>query len=268
MQIYSLEHQSYLKKRRKEKLIIHIFRIIIIFIFFGLWELLSQYKIINTFLFSSPSRICSTISNLIKDGLLFKNIFVTIYEIGISFIISSLLGIIISIIMWRYKILSKIIEPFLTIINSLPKVALGPLIIIWVGSNTNSIIFMALMINIFVTILGIYNSFISVNNNYIIMIKSFGANTFQIFTKIIFPSSIIGIISTLKLNISMSLIGVIMGELLVSKNGIGYLIMYGSQVFNIDLVLSNVFILGFISYAMYYVIENIELLLKKKYELL
>ena len=153
----------------------------------------------------------------------------------------------------------KIFDPYITVLNSLPKVALGPLIIIWIGSGIKSIVFMSLLISVFITIINIYNGFISVNKNYITMLKSFGASNLDVFFKIILPSNIYNIISTLKINVSMNLIGVIMGELLVSKNGIGYLIMYGSQVFNIDLVITGIFILGFISYIMYYLIEKVEL---------
>ena len=142
--------------------------------------------------------------------------------------------------------------------------ALGPLIIIWVGASTNSIIFMALLINTFVTIINIYNSFISTNHNYVVLLKSFKAKKHQIFLKCILPSNYINIINALKINISMSLIGVIMGELLVSKKGLGYLIMYGSQVFNIDLVITSVVILGIISYLMYFIIEKIENYLENK----
>ena len=160
--------------------------------------------------------------------------------------------------MWSNTTLSKIVEPYLTVLNSLPKVALGPLIIIWVGASINSIIFMSLLISTFVTIINIYNSFISTDKNYIVLMKSFGASKWQIFSKVVFPSNFKNIISALKINISMNLIGVIMGELLVSKQGIGYLIMYGSQVFNLDLVISGIFILMVVSYLMYLGIGYIE----------
>ena len=156
---------------------------------------------------------------------------------------------------------SKIIDPYITIINSLPKVALGPLIIIWVGASTNSIIVMALTISLFTTIINIYTGFISVDKEYITMLRSFNASRFDIYRYVIIPSNLSNIISTLKINISMSLIGVIMGELLVSKAGLGYLIMYGSQVFNLDLVISSIFILGIISYIMYFILDKVS---KKK----
>ena len=149
-------------------------------------------------------------------------------------------------------------DPYLTVINSLPKVALGPLIIIWVGASTNSIIVMALMISLIISIINIYNGFTTTNESFIKLLKTFKANKSQIFMKVILPSNKLTIINALKINISMSLIGVIMGELLVSKMGLGYLIMYGSQVFNINLVITSVVILGVVSYLMYYIISIIE----------
>lgn len=264
MSTYSDEHKKYLKKLKKEKTIVFIFRILIISMFLIAWELLSDYKIINSFTSSSPIKATKTIIELFRDGSLIKHIGVTLYEVLISFFIASTVGMITAIILWSNKIVSKIIDPYLTILNSLPKVALGPLIIIWVGASINSIIFMALLINTFITIINIYNSFISTDKNYIILLKSLKTSKFKILTKVVLPSNYLNIISALKINISMSLIGVIMGELLVSKNGLGYLIMYGSQVFNIDLVIASVIILGIISYLMYFIIEKIEIYIKNK----
>lgn len=258
MKNYSLEHLMYLKKMKKEKIFIIVSRFFIVLFFLFLWEFLSRVGIINTFLFSSPSRICNTICGLIKDGSFFKHFNITIYEVIVSFILSNIFGFIIAVLFLISNKVYKIFDPYITVLNSLPKVALGPLIIIWIGSGIKSIVFMALLISVFITIINIYNGFISVNKNYIIMLKSFGASNLDVFFKIILPSNIYNIISTLKINVSMNLIGVIMGELLVSKNGIGYLIMYGSQVFNIDLVITGIFILGLISYIMYYLIEKVE----------
>ena len=258
MYTYSFEHTSYLKERKKEKRIIATFRILIILIFLISWEILARFNIINTFLFSSPGRVINTIIKLFNTGELLKHMGITLYEVFISFSLASIIGIIIASILWRFEKLSKIVDPYITIINSLPKVALGPLIIIWVGASMNSIIVMALTISLFTTIINIYTGFINVNTNYIIMLKSFKASQFDIYKKVILPSNISNIVSTLKINISMSLIGVIMGELLVSKSGLGYLIMYGSQVFNLDLVISSIFILGIISYLMYFIIDKIE----------
>ena len=260
----SNEHKAYLKKIRKENILVFLFRFLIIFFILILWEVLARMEVINTFTFSSPSRVVTTLIGLVKSKVLFTHIGVTLYEVFISFILATLIGLVFSIILWSLPLVAKIFDPYLTILNSLPKVALGPLIIIWVGASTNSIIFMSLLISTFITIINIYNGFINTDKSYITLMKAFRANKFDIFRKVIIPSNYINMISTLKINISMNLIGVIMGELLVSKKGIGYLIMYGSQVFNIDLVITGVFILGFISYFMYIIVDKLELIILNK----
>ena len=254
----SLNYKKYLKKRNKEKRLILFLQILIITSFLIIWELCSNSGIINSFLFSKPSLVYKTLVSLINQNNLFNHILTTTKEVFISFILASLIGFSIASIMWFSKITAKVIDPYLTILNSLLKVALGPLIIIWIGANPNSIIFMAVMIIVFITIINMYQSFISVEEYYITLLKSFNATKKQIFIHLIVPSNKKNIINCLKVNISMSLIGVIMGELLVSKQGLGYLIMYGSQVFNINLVITGVVVLAFISYLMYLVITYIE----------
>ena len=255
---YSEEHSDFLLKIKNEKKIIFICRLSIIILFLLLWEFLVRCNVINSFLFSSPSKIINTLFNLIKEYHLITHIKITLFEVMISFFISAVFGILISSFLWANDIIFKIIEPYLTILNSLPKVALGPLIIIWFGASIKSIIFMGVIISIFITIINIYTGFISTNKNYVIMLKSFGANKWQVFKYVVLPSNVSLIISSLKINMSMNLIGIIMGELLVSKKGLGYLIMYGSQVFNINLVISCIFIIGVLSYIMYLLIAKIK----------
>lgn len=258
MSIYSKEHLEYLKKEKINKILVHLTQFIIILLFFGIWELFAKLEIINTFLYSSPSKIIKTIITLFQNNSLFNHIGITIYEVIISFLISSILAFMISTILWKNKFISRVFEPFLTIINSLPKVALGPLIIVWAGASIKSIILMSLTISLFITIINLYQGFISTNENYITLLKSFNATKKDIFIRAILPSNKENIISTLKINMSMNFIGVIMGELLVSKSGLGYLIMYGSQVFNITLVITSIIILSILSFLFYYLINYIE----------
>lgn len=254
----SEERKRYLSKIKREKLFVSFFRFLIIFIFIIGWEILARFDIINTFTFSSPSLIIKTFTELLRNGSLFSHIGITLYEVILCFLLATIIGLLFAVLLWFVPIFSKIVDPYLTVLNSLPKVSLGPLIIIWVGASINSIILMSLLISTFITIINIYNGFTSTNKNYIILLKSFGANKWQIFKYVVFPSNMQVIISALKINISMNLIGVIMGELLVSKKGIGYLIMYGSQIFNINLVITGVVILGIISYLMYFIIDTFE----------
>ena len=258
------EREIFLKKIKRTNRFITIWRFLIIIIILTLWEICARFHIVNTFLASSPSLVINTFISLINDGSLFRHIFVTLFEVLTSFIISSILGIVIATILWNSRTLAKIVDPYLTIMNSLPKVALGPLIIIIIGASNFSIIVMALLISTFITIINIYHSFFVTDKNYIILLKSMNASKRQLFFKVVLPSNIINIINTLKVNISMNFIGVIMGELLVSKEGLGYLIMYGSQVFNINLVITSVVILAILSYLLYIVVELIEKYFKKK----
>ena len=143
-------------------------------------------------------------------------------------------------------------------LNSLPKVAIGPLILIWCGANIKSVIIMALLINLIVSLVTIYTGMLNVNKNHLLLFKSFRASKLQTLYYLIIPSSLSSIISSIKLNLSLSFIGVIMGEFLVSKEGIGYLIIYGTQVFNLDLVISGILILCVVATVMYYLIVFFE----------
>lgn len=256
--MFSDEHKNYLKKIKKQNKIVIFFKIFIILAFMSLWEICAKLEIINPFLTSYPSQIILTIFDLFKENNLLLHIWITLYETIISFLLASITGIIIASILWSSKTIFRILDPYLTVLNSLPKISLGPLIIIWVGAGTNSIIFMALLITVFTTTVNMYNSFITTDPYKIILMKSLGATKMQIFSKLVFRGNIPSLINTLKINISLSLIGVIMGELLISKQGLGYLITYGSQVFNLNLVLTSIFVLGIISYLLYIIIDLLE----------
>ena len=223
----SEEYKKFLKKIKRDNFLVFFTQIFIIILFFIVWQILANKGLINTFLVSSPSKVFNTIIDLIKENNFWNHILTTLYEIIISFIIGNLIGLIFASILWFNKFLSRVFEPFLTILNSLPKVALGPLIIVWAGANTKSIIIMALLISAIISIINIHNAFKTTDENKIKIIKSMGGNKLQIFTKVVIPSNILNIIESFKINVSMCFVGVIMGELLVSKEGIGYLIMYG-----------------------------------------
>lgn len=258
MSTYSKEHKEFLKARKKNKILVLFLQILIITLFLIIWEFSSRKGLINSFLASSPTKVYDTISSLLKQNNLWPHIYITTYETIVSFILASLIGFLVASLLWWNKTVAKVIDPYLTVLNSLPKVALGPLIIIWIGASTKSIIFMALMISCFVAIINIYNGFMSTDKYYIILLRTLNATKLQIFTKLIVPSNKKNIINCLKVNVSMSLIGVIMGELLVSKKGLGYLIMYGSQVFNLNLVITGVVLLAILSYIMYEIVSYIE----------
>lgn len=262
--MYSIEHKLFLKKIKKNKIFILVTQISIILLFIILWQILADLKVINTFISSSPKQVINTIVSLHKTNNLYNHVWITIYETLVSFSLGTIIGILVASLLWYNKFIAKVIDPYLTILNSLPKVALGPIIIIWCGAGMKSIILMALFISVIITIINVYQGFINVDDNKIKLLKSLGAYKLQIYFKLLLPGSFSNIISTLKINISMSLIGVIMGELLVSKEGIGYLIMYGSQVFNLSLVMTGIIILCIVSTIMYYLVYLLEKKLTKK----
>ena len=261
--MYSSEFKKYLKKKKIKKILIIFSQISILLVCILLWEYLANKEIINTFIYSSPSRMLNTIINLYVDNNLFNNIWTTVYETVISFSLATIFGTIIAIMFWYSKFFYKVMEPYLTVLNSLPKVALGPIIIIIFGANINSIIIMALLISLIITISNVYSGFINTDKNKIKLLNSFNATKWQILKYLVIPSNYHIIINSLKINVGMSLVGVIMGGFLVSKSGIGYLINYGSEVFNLDLVFAGIIILLIVSYLMYLVVLYIEKVLIK-----
>lgn len=256
--MFSIEHKLFLKKQKRLERLILFTQLFIVFFFLILWQFLADKNMINTFITSSPKMVLETILKLIREDNLFYHIWVTIYETIISFSCGTLLGIVIASIMWWNPFIRKVMDPYLTVLNSLPKVALGPIIIVWCGAQMKSIILMALFISVIVMIMTVIESFENVDSNKLKLMKVLGAKKRQIFFMLVLPSSKKTIISALKICVSMSLIGVIMGEFLVSKSGVGYLIMYGSQVFNLNLVVAGIFILAVLSWIMYSVIYYIE----------
>lgn len=246
----SKDRMVYLRKQKTNKIAILTVQILIVVGFIALWEILANLGIIDSFITSKPSRIVKTFMNLSSNNLL-THLGVTCFETIVGFGLGAILGILIAIILWWSNFLSKVADPFLVVLNSLPKIALGPVIIIWVGAGMGAIIVMALAISLIVTVLEILNGFLNTDKELLKMAKTFNASKLQILTKIVIPANISTFINSLKVNIGLSLVGVISGEFLVSKAGLGYLIVYGGQVFQLDLVMTSVIILSIVAAIMY-----------------
>ena len=261
----SSDRKKYLRKVNLKRFSIFLTQIIILFVFVIAWEMLARCEIIDSFITSQPSRILETFMNLSSNDLV-HHLCVTLFETIVGFFLGTLFGIFIAIILWLSPFLSKVFEPFLVVLNSLPKVALGPIIIIWVGAGTQSIIVMAIAISLIVTILENLNGFVHTDTDKIKMAYAFKANKFQILTKIVIPANIPTFINSLKINIGLSLVGVISGEFLVSKAGLGYLIVYGGQVFQLDLVMTSVILLGIMAAIMYEIIVILEKMVLKNHK--
>lgn len=205
----SKEYILYLRKLRINKFLVYMTQFLILALIIFIWEYLANKEIINAFIYSSPSRIVKTIFEIYEGNNLFNHIWVTIYETVISFSLATILGTLIAILLWYSRFLYKVFDPYLTILNSLPKVALGPIIIIICGANVKSIIIMALLISLIITISNVYAGFINTDKNKIKLLKSFKATKVQMLRYLIIPSNYAVIINALKINVSMSLVGVI-----------------------------------------------------------
>lgn len=247
----SYQHKKYIDEIYNKKFWIHFTQIAILVGIIALWEIAAQLKWIDSFITSQPTRVVKTILELSKDGSLFKHIGITLYETVIGFTLGTTLGIFIAILLWWSDFFNRVLDPYWVVLNSLPKTALGPIIIVWVGANTTAIIIMALLISIVVTIMTILNGFTEIDKDKIKLIQSFGGSKKDVLTKVILPASIPNMVNALKVSIGLSWVGVIVGEFLVIRNGLGYLIVYGGQIFRLDWVMTSVIILAVASYLMY-----------------
>ncbi|WP_420806031.1 ABC transporter permease [Bacillus kwashiorkori] len=242
----------------REKRIVIFFQLFIFLLFFAAWELASQLKWVNPLIFSSPSKVSSLFWENIVDGSLITHITTTLFETVLGFILGTVLGTLLAAMLWWSPLLSKILDPYLVILNAMPKVALGPILIVALGPKMTSIIAMGAIISIIITTIVVYTSFREVDPNYVKVLQTFGATRSQIFKEAILPSSFPTIISTLKVNVGLSWVGVIVGEFLVSKQGLGYLIIYGFQVFNFTLVMLSLLIIAIFATIMYKLVELVE----------
>lgn len=209
------------KEKQKEKKKILLYQLLILIGFIALWEVSARLKIIDTFLFSYPSEIIILLLKYIKNGELFKHMYISLIEVLLGVTIGTAGGIVIAIILWSCDKLTKILDPFLAILNALPKTALAPIMIIWAGTGISGIVVVAISILLIITVLSVYNHFKNIEEDKIKMLVSMNANKLQIFTKLVFPANIVNIISVIKINIGMSWVGVIVGEFLVSRAGTG-----------------------------------------------
>lgn len=258
-------HRDYLFKLRVNKLMVIFTQLAILIAFIGLWEFAASRGYINTFLTSRPSRVWQTIKQLHLNGTLFYHIRVTAVETGVSFILGTIIGTIIAIFLWWWKFLSKVLDPYLIVLNSLPKVALGPLFIIIFGLGFKSIIAMALAITVITTTIVVYSGFVNVDGNYLKLVKTFGANKRVSFIKVVLPASVPTIASALRVNLGLSWVGVIVGEFLTGRAGLGFLAIYGGQTYQMNLVITSVVLLGICSAISYQLLILLENKIKSKY---
>lgn len=261
----SVGQRSYLNQRRKHRRIVRVSRIAILLSFLFLWEFTANVGIIDSFIFSSPSRITLCFHQMVLDGTIFLHIWTTLYETLVSFALVTVISILLAVLLWYSKKLSEILDPYLVVLNSLPKSALAPLLIVWLGATHTTIIVAGMSVAIFGSILSLYTAFISVEDEKLRLIYTLHGNKLHALTKVVLPSSIPAIISNMKVNIGLCLVGVIIGEFLAARCGLGYLIIYSSQTFKMTWLLMALVLLCIMAMVLYAMINIVEKWYQRRY---
>lgn len=262
----SENQKKYLQRLRRRRIQVNIARTALLIFFIALWEISAQTGLINDFIFSSPSRILRCFVSMCRDGSLFRHMWVTLYETFVCFSLVIVIGLAAAILMWLSKTFSDIIEPYIVVLNSLPKSALAPILIVWLGNNIRTIIVSAISVAVFGTILTLYTGFMEMDRDKIKLIQTLGGTKRHILTKVLLPGNLPVILNTMKVNMGLSLVGVIIGEFLAANEGLGYLIIYGSQVFKLDWVMLSIIILCLMATLLYQLINLLEKSFNRRHE--
>ena len=249
---------DYVRSHRHEKIFIKVWQLMILICFLTIWELAVNLDWIDGFIFSSPSRICKTFYQMCVDGSFFLHLGTTLAEVFVSFTLIVVVGYGVAVLLWFFPKLSKILEPYFVVLNSLPKSALAPLLIVWLGANVRTIIVAGISVAIFGTILSLYTAFLESDSEDQLLILTLHGTKRHILTKVLFPSTLPTLISLMKVNIGLALVGVIIGEFLAARQGLGYLIIYGSQVFKLDWVIMSIAVLCIVAVGLYQLIGLLE----------
>ena len=259
----STSQSAYLVTIRREHQLILFLRAAVLILFLVLWEWTANTGIIDSFIFSSPSKIGTCFLTMAKDGTIFPHMSATLYETILSFLLVTGISILAAVFLWFSRNLSAVLEPYLVVLNSLPKSALAPLLIVWLGANRTTIIVAGMAI--FGSIMTLYTCFIGTDKNKIKLIYTLHGTSVHVLTKVVLPSAVPTIISTMKVNIGLCLVGVIIGEFLAAREGLGYLIIYSSQVFKMDWLLMSIVLLCIMAMALYAVIGVVEKVYQKPF---
>ncbi|QQE81158.1 ABC transporter permease [Alicyclobacillus sp. SO9] len=260
----SSAYLAFLKRRRRHVLLVRMTQLFLLIAFLAVWELAARMHWVNSMLTSRPTQIASMFGQLLREGKVLSDTWITTKETLIGFVISMGIGGVSAVVLWWSVFAAKVADPYLVVLNALPKVALGPIFFIWLGDRM-SIYGMAIAISLIVTIMMLVSGFHEIDKGKIKLMKSFGATRWQILKIVVLPASIPNFVATTKVNIGLTLVGVIMGEFLSAKAGLGFLIIYGGQVFQMGLVMTSICILAVLSLLMYGVVTYIGRLLMKRY---
>lgn len=254
----TLAQQEFIAKEKRHKKKVTLYRTLLFLMLVVLWEGCAALGIIDDFIFSSPSRMIGCFLDMSMDGSIFLHTGITVLETLVSFFLVVTVGILFAILLWSSRSISEVLEPYLVMLNSLPKSALAPILIVWLGNNVKTIIVAAISVAVFGAVLTLHTGFSQMDPDKIKLIYALGGTKKDVLLKVMIPGSIPLIISNMKVNIGLCLVGVIIGEFLAANKGLGYLIIYGSQVFKMDMVVMSIVILCMVSAVLYQGIAMLE----------
>jgi NitT/TauT family transport system permease protein len=257
----SMQYRRWLARERRGRITVRVTQLAILVAFLVLWEVLPKAQLVNPLLTSYPSALWPTFLELLhatpRQPSILTHAWFTIFATIIGFSAAMALGIAIAAALWWWPALYKVLDPYLVVANAMPKTAFVPIFYIWLGA-TLSIYGMSLAISLFITILMIYSGFQGVDPNKLKLAQTFGASKAQLLAKVVLPGSVPTLIAALKVNVGLSLVGVVVGEFQSANIGLGYLIQYGSQIFKLNIVMTAITILAIVSSVMYLAISWLE----------
>lgn len=253
------------KKQKRNRRLLMTGRFLIGILFFVVWELCARLGILNDFIFSSPSRVVRTIQSFAADQTLWLHISITLSETALSFFLTMIISLFIALLFWRFRWIYRLLEPYLILLNSLPKSALAPLLIVWLGNKPRTIIVVAVSLAVFGAILTLYHAFESIDPEKLKLIRTLNGSRIHLVTKVLLPSTVLVFLNNMKVNIGLCLVGVIIGEFLAARAGLGYLIIYGSQTFKMNYVVTSIVILCVIAIGLYVLLTWIEMAYRRYY---
>lgn len=259
-------YRRYLRGRQLHRCTIIGVQAAILLVTLILWEMAAARYWVNPMLTSRPTQVWTTLLRLWGTGTIVKHVGVTMTETLVGFVVGMTIGLLVAVALWWWQPLAEIIDPYLVALNALPKIALGPILYVWLG-EVNSVYGMAIAISVVVTIVMIDVGFREVDPMKVKLMQTFGATRLQTLMKVIIPGSMPSLMATLKVTIGLTLVGVIIGEFIASKAGLGYLIVYGGQVFQMELVMASIVLLLMISLLLYLAVGWLERLVNQAFHL-
>jgi NitT/TauT family transport system permease protein len=226
--------------------------------FLLLWELGTRLGWISAFLFGAPSGILKIFLTMAADGSLWSDTAYTLLEAFLGFVIGTVLGSIAGLALWYSIFVARLVEPFIVAINSVPKIALAPIIILWFGTGLVSKVALAVSLTAIVALIAAYQAAKDADTDLQALLISMGATKHQIFYKAVVPSTIPSIIATFRINIGFGLVGAVVGEFISSQQGLGHLVYTASSFYDLNTVWVGLFVLMFLGFILYHAIDLTE----------